>query len=245
MRTFATLFKNEMKLNIRNMNMVIFAVILPLVVMAVLRFVSAKDLGNGAFRPTEESFGALCAISMCAGGLMGLPLVLSEYRERKILKRFRVAPVGPALLIAVELAVFLAYCVVSAITLFLSARLILKDRPCASPLSFAGAWVLTAACSLSVGTVVGGIAGNTKHASVIASVLYFPTIIFSGTTIPTDVLPKAMQNVVNLLPITQGIRMMNSAFLGMPIENPWLPVVVTAAVTTVCTGIAIRFFRWE
>lgn len=41
----------------------------------------------------EQSFGALCTISICAGGLMGLPLVISEYRERKILKRFQVTPV--------------------------------------------------------------------------------------------------------------------------------------------------------
>ena len=39
MRSFGTLLKNELKLNIRNMNMVIFAVILPLVVLIILGFV--------------------------------------------------------------------------------------------------------------------------------------------------------------------------------------------------------------
>ena len=32
MNTFGTLLKNELRLNIRNMNMVIFAVIMPLVI---------------------------------------------------------------------------------------------------------------------------------------------------------------------------------------------------------------------
>ena len=36
MKAFAMLLKNELKLNIRNMNMVIFAVILPLIVLAIL-----------------------------------------------------------------------------------------------------------------------------------------------------------------------------------------------------------------
>ena len=36
MKAFCTLLKNELKLNIRNMNMVIFAVILPLVVLVIL-----------------------------------------------------------------------------------------------------------------------------------------------------------------------------------------------------------------
>ena len=38
MRSFVVLLKNELKLNIRNMNMVIFAVILPLVVLVILGF---------------------------------------------------------------------------------------------------------------------------------------------------------------------------------------------------------------
>ena len=38
MRSLAVLLKNELKLNIRNMNMVIFAVILPLVVLVILGF---------------------------------------------------------------------------------------------------------------------------------------------------------------------------------------------------------------
>ena len=39
MRSFGTLLKHELKLNIRNMNMVIFAVILPLVVLVILGFI--------------------------------------------------------------------------------------------------------------------------------------------------------------------------------------------------------------
>lgn len=101
MSTFATLFKNEMKLNIRNMNMVIFAVIMPLVILVILGFIyGTKPVEEGAeYTFLEQSFGALCTVSICAGGLMGLPLVVAEYRERKILKCFRVTPVSPMMLL--------------------------------------------------------------------------------------------------------------------------------------------------
>lgn len=94
MKSFATLFKNELKLNIRNMNMVIFAVIMPLIVLVILGFLyGTKPAADGVtYTFIEQSIGALCSISMCAGGLMGLPLVIAEYRERKILKRFRRNP---------------------------------------------------------------------------------------------------------------------------------------------------------
>lgn len=43
--------------------------------------------------------------------------------------------------------------------------------------------------------MVGGIAPNIKITSVIASVLYFPMLIFSGTTLPYEVMPAALQKV--------------------------------------------------
>lgn len=76
MKSFFTLLKNETKLNVRDMNMVLFAVIMPLVVLVILGFVyGSKPAFDGAsYTFMEQSFGAVCAISMCAGGLMGLPL---------------------------------------------------------------------------------------------------------------------------------------------------------------------------
>lgn len=130
MKSFATLFKNEMKLNIRNMNMIIFAVIMPLVVLIILGCIyGTKPAFDGAeYTFLEQSFGALCTISICAGGLMGLPLVVSEYRERTILKRFQVTPVSPLKLLIVEFSVYVVYCIVSMLTLIPTAMLIWKVR---------------------------------------------------------------------------------------------------------------------
>ena len=107
MRTFGTLRQKELKLNIRNMNMVIFAIIMPLIVLVILGFLyGTKPAADGVtYTFLEQSFGALCTISTCAGGLMGLPLVVSEYRERKILKRFQVTPISPIMLLAVEFTI--------------------------------------------------------------------------------------------------------------------------------------------
>lgn len=62
--------------------------------------------------------------------------------------------------------------------------------------------------TLSIGMLVGGVAKNTKQAGVIASLLYFPILVFSGTTLPVEVMPQAMQKVVSLFPLTQGISLM-------------------------------------
>lgn len=247
MKSFGTLLKNELKLNIRNMNMVIFAVIMPLVVLVILGFIyGTKPAMDGTtYTFMEQSFGALCTISICAGGLMGLPLVVSEYRERKILKRFQVTPVSPLKLLMVEFTIYVVYCLVSIFTLTPVAMLLWNVKINGSWLAFLGSWLLTMVSTLSIGMMVGGIAKNSKSASVIASILFFPMLIFSGATLPFEVMPNIMQKIVSVFPMTQGIQLMKSTFLGLPIENAWLPVLVMGAVTIICTGIAVKFFKWE
>lgn len=200
MRSFATLLQVELKLNIRNMNMVIFAVLMPLAVMIVLGVIYGTDAASAGADYTfmEQSFGALCTISICAGGLMGLPLVVSEYRERRILKRFRVTPVSPLKLLAVELVIYVIYCLVSLVTLAVPAALVWHVRMDGSWLAFAGSWTLTVVSTLSIGMMVGGVASNTKSASVIASILYFPMLVFSGATLPLEVMPALMQKILVL-----------------------------------------------
>lgn len=247
MKSFGILFKTELKLNIRNMNMVIFAVMMPLVVLIILGLLyGTKPAADGAaYTFMEQSFGALCTISICAGGLMGLPLVVSEYRERKILKRFQVTPVSPLKLLMVEFFIYVVYFLVSMLTLIPAAMLIWNVRIGGSWPVFLGSWLLTVVSTLSIGMMVGGVAKNSKHASVIACILYFPMLIFSGATLPFEVMPAVMQKAVSVFLLAQGIRLMKSAFLGVPIPNAWLPVTVMVSVTVICTGLAVQFFRWE
>lgn len=228
MKRFLTLLKNEMKLNIRDMNMVIFAVIMPFVILVVLGVVyKMKPAYDGAtYTFLEQSFGAVCAVSMCAGGLMGLPLLVSDYRERKILKRFRVTPISPTLLLGVELTVYIIYCIISLLILGIAATLFWKVKLHGSLWAFLGSWLLTMLSTLSIGMMVGGLAKNSKHAGVIASLLYFPMLVFSGTTLPIEVMPNIMQKIVSCFPLTQGISLMKSTFLGLTNENILLPILL-------------------
>ena len=108
MKRFFTFLKTELKLSLRDMNMPIFAVIMPLVIFIILGIIyGTKPAYDGAdYTFLELTFGAAAAISICAGGLMGLPQAVSGLRELKILKRFRVTPVSPVFVLGVELSMY-------------------------------------------------------------------------------------------------------------------------------------------
>ena len=246
MKRFFTYLQTELKLSLRDMNMPIFAVIMPLIIFIILGIIyGTKPAYDGASHTfMEQSFGAVGAIAICASGLMGLPLAVSGLREMKILKRLRVTPVSPVFVLGVELSMYIVYCAVSLVTLS-AAALLWGVRLRGSIWAFLGSWLLTMLSTLSIGMLAGGVAKDTRQASVIASILYFPMLIFSGTTLPLEVMPTAMQKIVSFFPLTQGLTMMKHAFLGISTGSVLLPVCVMAGTGVLCTGLAVRFFRWE
>lgn len=246
MKRFFTFLKTELKLSLRDMNMPIFAVIMPLVIFLILGIIyGTKPAYDGAdYTFLEQSFGAVGVVAICAGGLMGLPQAVSSLRELKVLKRFRVTPVSPVFVLGIELSMYIVYCAVSLATLSVAA-LLWGVRLHGSFLAFLGSWALTMLSTQSIGMLAGGVAKDTKQASVIASILYFPMLVFSGTTLPIEVMPKAMQKIVSVFPLTQGLTMMKNTFLGVGTGSILLPLCVMVGVTALCTILAIRFFRWE
>ena len=71
----------------------------------------AFDGANYTF--LEQSFAAVSTIAICAGGLMGLPLVVSDYRNRKILKRYKVTPISPVMILLVQVTIYTLYSLIS------------------------------------------------------------------------------------------------------------------------------------
>ena len=247
MKAFRALLKTEIRLSLRGMDMFIFAICMPVVVVIILGAVFGnKPAFDGAkYTFLEQSFGAVATIAICAGGVMGLPLVVSDYRSRKILKRFKVTPTSPALILAVQVVIYALYSIVSLILVYATGAIFFGYQLYGSWLQFLGAYILVMLSMFSIGLLVGGIAPNLKIASAAASLLYFPMLIFSGATLPYEVMPVALQKVADILPLTQGIKLLKAASLGLPINSVFIPVVVMIIIAVLCSIVSLRFFKWE
>lgn len=131
MKTFYTILKTELKLSLRGMDMFIFAICMPVIVLVMIGIIYGNNPAfNGAeYIFLDQSFGAIATIAICAGGVMGLPLVVSDdYRSKHILKRFKVMPVKPTVILLVQVTIYAIYALVSLITLFLIASVFFSFR---------------------------------------------------------------------------------------------------------------------
>lgn len=247
MKAFRALLKTEIRLSLRGMDMFIFAICMPVVVVVILGAVfGSKPAFDGAeYTFLEQSFGAVATIAICAGGVMGLPLVISDYRSRKILKRFKVTPISPSLILAVQVVIYALYSIASLILVYTTGAIFFGYQLYGSWLQFLGAYGLVMLSMFSIGLLVGGIAPNMKTASAAASLLYFPMLIFSGATLPYEVMPVNLQKAADLLPLTQGIKLLKAASLGLPMEGVFIPIMVMIVIAVICISISLHFFKWE
>lgn len=247
MKTYKTMLKNEMKLSLRGMDMFIFAICMPVIIVVLLGIIygnqPAFEGANYTF--LQQSFAAVSTIAICAGGLMGLPLVVSDYRNRKILKRYKVTPISPVMILLVQVTIYILYSLVSLLLISIVATLFFEFQMIGSFWKFFLSFVLVMLSMFSIGMMVGGISPNTKIASTVASLLYFPMLIFSGATLPYEVMPASLQKIADLLPLTQGIKLLKGTSLNLPIENVMFPILLMMTISVVCMAIAIRFFKWE
>ena len=152
---------------------------------------------------------------------------------------------SPALLLAVQVTIYALYSIPSLVLVYATGKLLFKYQLQGSVISFIGAYFLVMLSMFSIGVLVGGIAPNNKIAGVIASLLYFPMLIFSGATLPYEVMPPFMQKLSNLMPLTQGIKLIKAASLGLPPDNILVPFLVMLIIAVLCIVVSLRFFRWE
>ena len=232
MSAFRAMVKSEFKISLRSMDMMIFGVLMPIVVVSILGVLYGnKPAFEGAhYTFFTQSFGAVASIGICATGAMALPLEISDYRNKKILKRFKVTPVSPAMILFVRVVIN---------------ALFFGFRMGGSLLKFLAAYFLVMLSIYSIGMMVAAIAPNIKAANLLCCVLYFPMLIFSGATLPYEVMPTALQKAADIMPLTQGIKLLKAATLGLPVNDVLLPILVMIALSVVCITVSILFFRWE
>lgn len=247
MNKFITMLKTELKLSMRGMDMIIFALCMPVAAAVILGVIYGNKpaFWGAEYSFLEQSFGALSTIAVCAGGVMGLPLLISDYRNKKILKRYQVTPANPSFLLAVWVTIYAVYSLLSLLLVFGTLSLFFEFRFRGSFVIFLLTYILVMFSMFSIGLMVGGVAPDMKTASMAASILYFPMLIFSGATLPYEVMPPALQRVADILPLTQGIKLLKAASLGLPLEQVKISIMIMLIFMMICGGIAVRFFQWE
>lgn len=246
MRRFLTLYKIEQKLFFRSPDVFVFNLCMPVVVLLLIGFIAGDQAAGGEdITYIQSAFASLTAVGICCSAFMSIPIVMVDYRDKKILKRLYCSPASPVRLLAADTLCSVVMSAISAVLVAAAAVMVFGYRMEGDFLYFMGAWLLTLISMFSIGLVAAALCRTTKSLNVATSILYFPMLFFSGATIPYELFPKGLQRVADVMPLGVGIDLMKAASIGADMKGSLQNIIILAVIAAVCSTVAVKTFRWE
>jgi len=176
---------------------------------------------------------------------MGLPLTIADYRHRGILKRFQVTPVSPLQILFAQGLIQLSSALVSFVGVTLVYYLFFDYRLAGSWFMFLIVYAFVILAMYSIGIFIGSVVPDQKAANMWSSIAYFTMLLFSGATIPYEVMPRFVQWMMDILPLSHGIHLLKMVAAGEGVAGMAVPMLVLGICTVVSLAGALKFFKWK
>ncbi len=237
----------EGKLFLRNYINVFFLLLFPSLILLLFGGMFGNEPAAifGGYGTVDVSVPAYAGMIISVTGLMCLPLTLSEYREKKILKRFRATPLSPHYVIIAQIGVNLLMTVAGMLLLFITARIVFDLHFMGDFLPVVAVFLFSTLSIFSLGFLIAAVAPNMMAATAIAYLVYFPMLFLTGATIPIEMMPETMQKIAAVLPVTHVVRAMKAVWLGKSIASVSSSLLFLAGIMVLCFILSFKLFRWE
>lgn len=163
MNKYFTLYKIEQRLFLRNPDVIIFNLCMPVGTFMIIALIAGKQVANiQGMTYLQSSFAALTTVGICCSAFMSIPIVFVDYRDKKILKHFYTSPCSPFVLLCVDVLCSLVMSILSAILIFIVASLFYGYKMEGNWLLFILSWFLTMSAMFSIGLLMGSLCRNVK-----------------------------------------------------------------------------------
>lgn len=248
MRVLFKLTWVEIKLFIREPITMVFTFALPLIFLFVMGgvFGNTPDPEGLIFRgvgPMDYYIPAYIGLISASIGVVALPVHLTGYRERRVLRRFRASSISIWAVFGSQVVVSLAISILGALLLIAAALVAYDASLPESPGLVVAAFVLSVLSFAAVGVFLGAILPTTRAAQGLGLILFFVMMILSGAGPPREVMTEAMHWIADATPLRYVI---------LTIQDPWLGFgwnvhasLVVGGFLVAATLLSARFFRWE
>jgi ABC-2 type transport system permease protein len=204
--------------------------------------VPGTDSPQGAIGTLIPAFTAMI-IGMT--GLMPVTITMATYRENGILRRLRTTPVSPLIVMSAQVVVVFVMTGLGVGMLAIAGKLVYHVQFVGNPFSMLGGFALSSLGFFGIGFVLAGILPNARMAQIVAMLLLYPLLIFSGAAWPRELMPATVQKISAFLPLTYVVNLLRGLWVGDPWGVHLLDVVVLAVMLLLGILISVRTFRWE
>lgn len=212
----------------------------------VLRIVARGITGAREIRFFDFLLPGILAMTVMNSGLNGVTWVVTEYRQRLVLKRVLATPVHPAVFLSGLVARYAATNLVQLTVIAIIAVTVFHARVVGSPWVVGGLALLGTVVFVGIGMAISTASRTPESANLTGTALSFPMMFLGGTFWPRDFMPAFLQPLIAALPLTPLVEAMRGvAARGEDLGTYWPGLVYLAAWGLAAGVIAARRFRWE
>jgi imidazolonepropionase-like amidohydrolase/ABC-type multidrug transport system permease subunit len=242
MKPYLALISNNLRLAVRERSVIFFNYLFPLILFFALGgMFRAQGSGNAAVVVTMT-----LVIGIVTNGLLGVGLTAVQEREAGILRRFKVAPISPAPILSASLVTgWLLYLPNVVLTFGLAHYMWSMPLP-RNGISLLVLLSAGVAAFRAIGLIVGAVANSTQESTILVQLIFMPTILLSGLSIPAALLPDWAQMIAGFLPASYLVTGLQGMILrGETLAANLAPLAALLATLVIAMFIAKQLFRWE
>ena len=205
----------QWKLDIRSKSLLVTFYIVPLLFFLIM---------GGIFTSVSPGMGttliqSMIVMSVSMGAFLGLPPSLVEIYGSDIKKIYNANGVPIYLgLVTILLSAFVHLMLTCIVILLLAPILFKASLPTQLPI-FLLSLTIYIIVSLSIGCILGLTLKNQAKLTMLAQLVFLPSIMLSGIMFPISLLPDFLQVIGHVFPAYWGYRLMLEN--GFSIENLW------------------------
>ncbi len=199
----------QLKLDIRDKN-----VLLPIYVIPLVFFLVMSAVFNSVLPGFEDILiPAMITFSVTMGAVLGLPVPLHEIYSTDIKKTYKLGNIPSYVPIAVSAITFLIhFIIVSLIVILLGNFLYGAEIPSQIPIFILSLFLFIISCE-GIGIFIGTHFMSNSGMILAGQVIFLPSILFSGAMFPVDLLPAPLQVFSKIFPASIGMETMTSSTL--------------------------------
>ncbi len=222
-----------------------FTFLLPIVFLLLLGSVYGDEEIDG-IRGSTYLLAGLLGYGVLATAFAGLAITLVLRRESGVLKRGRGTPLPTGVYLAAAIGSTVVVIAISAVAQILVARFVLDSGWPARPVQLAAALLIGALVFAALGIALTGAIRSGEGSSGLVSAIYLPLTFISGVFFSVETMPRVLQVIADISPLTYLLRLIRSLVLGGgSLGSSAEELLVLGAWGLAGLVVAVRVFRWE
>jgi ABC-2 type transport system permease protein len=208
---------------------------------------ATAQVEDKSLKPIQYLTPGLLGWAIASGATFAAAITLVSWRQNKLLRRLRLAPVSTSSVVTARIAVSVAVGIVQMVVFLAIATTPYFGLKLTSYWWFAIPVVICGTLAfLSIGLLVGAVAKTQQAATAMANLIILPMAFLGGAFIPLNFAPHWIQQVSYLMPLRYlviGMQNVMSRGDGPASALPAMGILLGFA--AVLTVIAVRVFRWD